>query len=57
MERGSTIGKDVRSAVKTAVMTEDNAKTFWLVMQIGVPDEIPQEDMEKLHCRYSNVYG
>jgi L-ribulose-5-phosphate 4-epimerase len=52
-----TIGKNAKSAVKAAVMTEDNAKTVWLAMQIGKPDEIPQEDVEKLHHRYTNVYG
>ncbi len=52
-----TIGKNAKSAVKAAVMTEDNAKTVWLAMQIGVPDEIPQEDVEKLHHRYTHVYG
>jgi L-ribulose-5-phosphate 4-epimerase len=38
-------------------MTEDNAKTVWLAMQIGVPEEIPLEDVEKLHYRYTHVYG
>jgi L-ribulose-5-phosphate 4-epimerase len=52
-----TIGKDAKSAVKAAIMTEDNAKTVWLAMQIGVPDEIPSEDVEKLHYRYTHVYG
>jgi L-ribulose-5-phosphate 4-epimerase len=52
-----TIGKDARSAVKAAIMTEDNAKTVWLAMQIGVPDEISAEDVEKLHARYTHVYG
>ena len=52
-----TIGKNARAAVKAAVMTEDNAKTVWLALQIGVPDEIPQADVEKLHQRYTNVYG
>jgi len=52
-----TIGKNAKSAVKAAVMTEDNARTVWLAMQIGVPDEIPAEDVEKLHQRYMNVYG
>ncbi len=51
------IGKDAKAAVKAAVMTEDNARTVWLAMQIGVPDEIPQEDVEKLHDRYTHVYG
>jgi len=52
-----TIGKDARAAVKAAVMTEDNARTVWLALQIGTPDEIPPEDVEKLHHRYLNNYG
>ena len=52
-----TIGKSAKAAVKAAVMTEDNAKTVWLALQIGIPDEIPQEDVDKLHDRYMNVYG
>jgi L-ribulose-5-phosphate 4-epimerase len=52
-----TIGKDAKTAVKAAVMTEDNAKTVWLAIQIGVPDEIPAEDLKKLHARYTNIYG
>jgi L-ribulose-5-phosphate 4-epimerase len=52
-----TIGKNARSAVKAAVMTEDNAKTVWLAMQMGIPDVIPEEDVEKLHYRYTHVYG
>ncbi|MBN1303274.1 MAG: L-ribulose-5-phosphate 4-epimerase [Anaerolineales bacterium] len=52
-----TIGKDARSAVKAAVMTEDAAASVWMAMQIGQPDEIPPEDVRKLHERYTNVYG
>ncbi len=52
-----TIGKDAKSAVKAAVMTEDNAKTVWLAMQIGTPDELPEKEVEKLHDRYTHVYG
>ena len=52
-----TVGKNAKAAVKAAVMTEDNAKTVWLAMQIGEPDIIPQEDVDKLHQRYTNVYG
>src|SRR5512139_1335554 len=46
-----TIGKNGRSAVKAAVMTEDNARTVWLALQIGKPDVLPQEDIAKLHDR------
>jgi L-ribulose-5-phosphate 4-epimerase len=52
-----TIGKNAKSAVKAAIMTEDNAKTVWLAMQIGTPEEIPQKDVEKLHYRYTHEYG
>ena len=52
-----TIGKNAKNAVKAAVMTEDNAKTVWMALQIGIPDEIPAEDVEKLHYRYTHVYG
>jgi L-ribulose-5-phosphate 4-epimerase len=52
-----TIGVDAKSAVKAAVMTEDNARTVWLALQLGQPDEIPPEDVAKLHHRYTNVYG
>ncbi len=52
-----TIGKNATAAVKAAVMTEDVAATVWMALQIGVPDEIPQELVEKLHHRYTNVYG
>jgi L-ribulose-5-phosphate 4-epimerase len=52
-----TIGKDAVSAVKAAVMTEENAKTVWLAIQIGKPEELLQEDVEKLHHRYTHVYG
>lgn len=52
-----TIGRNAKSAVKAAVMTEDNAKTVWMALQIGAPDKIPQEDVEKLHYRYTHIYG
>ncbi len=52
-----TIGKSAQAAVKAAVMTEDNARTVWLALQIGVPDEIPAEDVARLHHRYTHVYG
>jgi len=52
-----TIGKNATAAVKAAVMTEDAAATVWMALQIGTPDVIPQEDVEKLHHRYLNVYG
>ena len=52
-----TVGKNAAAAVKAAVMTEDVAATVWMALQIGIPDVIPQEDVEKLHYRYTHVYG
>jgi L-ribulose-5-phosphate 4-epimerase len=52
-----TIGKNAEAAVKAAVMTEDAAATVWLARQLGTPEEIPAEDVAKLHHRYTNVYG
>lgn len=52
-----TVGKNAKSAVKAAIMTEDNAKIVWLALQIGSPDVIPQEDVDKLHHRYTHIYG
>ena len=50
-------GDSPRGAFKAAVMTEDVAKTVWLSMQIGTPNEIPQEEAEKWFDRYHNRYG
>jgi len=52
-----TIGKNAEAAVKAAVMVEDVARTVWYALQLGVPDEIPAEDVAKLHDRYMHVYG
>jgi L-ribulose-5-phosphate 4-epimerase len=38
-------------------MVEDVARTVWLALQLGQPDEIPAKDVAKLHDRYTNVYG
>jgi L-ribulose-5-phosphate 4-epimerase len=50
-------GKDAESAVKAAVMTEDNAAIVWLASQLGTPLTISDEDIAKLHHRYTHVYG
>lgn len=52
-----TIGKNAVAAVKAAVMTEDNARTVWLALQIGTPETIPDEEVKKLHYRYTHIYG
>lgn len=52
-----TIGKTAKAAVKSAVMVEDIAATVWMALQIGTPDAILPESVEKLHDRYTHVYG
>jgi L-ribulose-5-phosphate 4-epimerase len=52
-----TIGHTAEAAVKAAVMVEDAAKTVWLALQIGQPEEISPEDVARLHHRYTHVYG
>lgn len=52
-----TIGKTAEAAVKAAVMVEDAARTVWIALQLGRPDEIPPEDVAQLHHRYTHVYG
>jgi len=52
-----TIGPTAEAAVKAAVMTEDVARTVWLALQIGQPQEIAPEDVARLHHRYTKVYG
>ncbi|OQA45929.1 MAG: L-ribulose-5-phosphate 4-epimerase UlaF [Chloroflexi bacterium ADurb.Bin325] len=52
-----TIGPNALAAVKAAVMTEDVAATVWLALQIGAPEEIPPDQVARLHHRYTHVYG
>lgn len=52
-----TIGSTPLYAVKAAVMLEDIAKTVHLALQLGQPDEIPPEEVERAHRRYREKYG
>jgi L-ribulose-5-phosphate 4-epimerase len=52
-----TVGGDARSAVKAAVMLEDVARTVHIAHQLGKPGGIAQDDIDRLHLRYQNVYG
>ena len=52
-----TVGPSAKAALKAAVMVEDVAATVWLALQIGQPDRIGDEDVAKLHYRYTHVYG
>jgi L-ribulose-5-phosphate 4-epimerase len=52
-----TIGPSAKAAVKSAVMTEDVARTVHLSRQHGEPLPIPQADIDSLYARYQTVYG
>lgn len=52
-----TIGKDGKSAVKTAAMVEEVARTVHVAQQVGTPIPIPQDKIDSLYNRYQNVYG
>lgn len=52
-----TIGPTAEAAVKAAVMVEDVARTVWIALQLGQPDEIHPEDVAKLRHRYAHEYG
>lgn len=52
-----TVGTSAEAAVKAAVMVEDVARTVWIALQIGRPEEIPAEQVAKLRRRYSDEYG
>jgi L-ribulose-5-phosphate 4-epimerase len=52
-----TVGPTADVAVKSAVMVEDVARTVWLALQLGQPEEIAPEDVVRLHHRYTHEYG
>lgn len=52
-----TVGSSARAAVKAAVMVEDIAATVWAALQIGQPEILPPDVVERLHHRYTTVYG
>ena len=38
-------------------MVEDIAATVWAALQIGTPESLPDDVVERLHRRYTTVYG
>jgi L-ribulose-5-phosphate 4-epimerase len=52
-----TVGVSAEAAVKAAVMVEDIAATVWAALQIGTPDVLDDETVERLHRRYTTDYG
>ena len=52
-----TVGKDAKSAVKSAVLCEDVARTVHIARQLGEPVPIARQHIDSLYDRYQNVYG
>ncbi|NPV54979.1 MAG: L-ribulose-5-phosphate 4-epimerase [Firmicutes bacterium] len=52
-----TVGPTPAAALKAAVMAEDIARTVHLALQLGQPDEIPPEEVERGHRQYIEKYG
>jgi len=52
-----TIGPTAPAAVKAAVMVEDIAATVWAALAIGRPETLEPDVVERLHRRYTTVYG
>jgi L-ribulose-5-phosphate 4-epimerase len=52
-----TVGPTAAAAVKAAVMVEDAAATVWAALQIGMPEALPDDVVERLHARYTKAYG
>jgi L-ribulose-5-phosphate 4-epimerase len=51
------IGTTPVAAIKAAVMCEDVARTVFFAHQLGNPIPISDENIAKLHRRYTTVYG
>jgi L-ribulose-5-phosphate 4-epimerase len=54
---GRTWGVHRRPALKSAVMCEDVARTVHLARQLGEPQIIPAEAVDRLWHRYQHAYG
>jgi L-ribulose-5-phosphate 4-epimerase len=52
-----TIGASAAKALQAAVMVEENARTVAIALSIGVPDELPAEDVERQRTFYLEGYG
>lgn len=50
-------GPSPAAALKAAVMVEDVAKTVYLSMQLGDPQLLPPDEIDKWWDRYQNRYG
>jgi L-ribulose-5-phosphate 4-epimerase len=51
------VGPTGEAALKAAVMVEDVARTVHAALQLGDPDEIPEDEVQRAHRRYVDKYG
>ena len=52
-----TVGRNAKSAVKSAVMCEEVCRAVFLAAQLGELVRIPDEAIDSLFQRYQHVYG
>ena len=52
-----TIGNSAKSAVKAAVMCEDNAKSMFIALSVSALQRIDETSIDFLYERYNNKYG
>lgn len=52
-----TVGTTPEAAVKAAVMVEDVARTLYYAYQLGTPEEIPADEVARVHRGYVERYG
>ena len=52
-----SVGGSAEAAVKAAVIVEDIAATVWAALQIGTPEVLDDDVVERLHRRYTTIYG
>jgi L-ribulose-5-phosphate 4-epimerase len=52
-----SVGPTATAATKAAVMVEDVARTVHLALQLGQPEEISAEEVERGHRQYVEKYG
>jgi L-ribulose-5-phosphate 4-epimerase len=50
-------GDSPAAALKAAMMAEDAARTVCIAMQLGVPERLPAEEIDKWWDRYRHHYG
>lgn len=51
------IGPTPEAALKAAVTVEDVARTVYYALQLGIPDQIPAEEVARTHHHYNEAYG